>query len=387
MSYNPNRSGASKNVSLKRCEPTGRACDGWGLFLSKGGGDPLPIFLILLLLSGCAGAKIRYDAAPAPIDLNQHTVLLETDCNGVNRIDFGQAGCSWRPDEAKTGTLTVHTPLPGSIQLVGRECGVDETAFHPEQGGSFKYDLARLAQKMEDSRSEYCRINIFVRWQLPAGMSSEYVLRGMSGRLYLRKTRPNASKPALSWTPATGGLGPLNGLAWAQFRASSVLATSEPLRLKVQLPGKAAAGKYRAWGCGHGAENADFQGDSFALDRETLVGAAPQMGACDLFGYAVANMEDGSRYDGDLVVAYEVFDVKAQKLAVNVRMEGSKVCYDAEDTVSLAVLNYADTNKGSNKLSDCFSMPEDGHARLGFFTHQGRAVYAVLENGTVTYLQ
>ncbi len=346
--------------------------------------------VLALVLAGCGGAKVRPDSAPSPVDINHHTVLLETDCNGVQRTGFGQAGCSWTPEETPAGTLTVHTPLPGSIQAVGRDCGVDETQFHPEKGGSFKFDLSRWAKKMDTRATEFCRVNLFVRWQLPQGMTSEYVLKGMTGRVYLRRTRPGSHRPRFQWIPEAGGLGEQNGIAWSQFRAMSATdlqTASEPLRLVIDLPSPVVRGKYRLWGCSHGEPGADFQGGRITVGRDVLLGSQSQAGACDLFGYAVGVLEDGSTYDADLVVPYEVFRADAQKLATNVRLEGDQVCYDTENTVSLAVLNHGDENQASNKLSDCFKLPADGKARLGFFTHQGRAVYAVIEGGTITYLQ
>lgn len=338
-------------------------------------------WLILLLLAGCSGAKVRYDAAPSPVDLNQHAVLLETDCNGVNRLGFGQAGCSW--NEKIEGTLTVHTPLPGSIHLISRQCGIDQTDFHPEKGGSFKYDLGKLAENIES----FCRINIFVTWQLPQGMTSEYKLRGMTGRVYLR--RHKGEKPLLSWSPPTSSLGVNHGVHWAQFRAfgTDVVETSEPMKLIVDLPKSMQRGKIRLYGCGHGEQDREFSGNQLSVPRDTLITEKPQKGACDLFGYVVGIAEDGSVYDSELVVSYEVFEVNALKLAASVKIDGKKVCYNTEDSVSLAVFNHGETNEASNKLSDCFSIPQDGKGRLGFFTHQGRAAYAVIDGGKVEMLQ
>lgn len=348
-----------------------------------GGGGPLPLLvallaaLILVGFSGCKSAKVRYDAAPSPVDLNQQTVLLETTCNGVVRAGFGQAGCAWRADELPEGKLTVHTPLPGSIQLYSRECGIDETAFHAEKGGSFEYELARLMP----ADATFCRVSLFVRWQLPEGMTSDFKLRGMLGRLYLRRARKNAALVPVQWEGATTGT---LGVAWAQFRAVD---RADPLGLVMRLPKKVVAGKWRLYGCGHGVDQADFQGDTIRVTREQLLGAQPKKGSCDLFGFAVGLLEDGSPYDGDLAVSYEVFDSTALKLATSITIEKDEVCYEAEDAVSLALISANGKTLASNKLADCFQMPTGGRARLGFFTAQGRASYAIVEGGKVEYLQ
>lgn len=335
--------------------------------------------IILLLLSGCMGAKVRYDAAPSPVDNNQHTVLMEIDCgDGLSRAGYGQVGCSYSGEKAISGRVTIHTPLPGAISMVSRACGVDQTDFHGDKGGSFQYDLAPLFPAGVTA----CVVDVFVSWQLPPKMTTEYPLRGMLGKIYLRRRMPDQSPAEMTWSNGKRA----TGIALNQFReVGREPVAGEPLSLEINATKSIVAGKYRVFGCGQGVADGDFVGSKILVTREQLVGPSPKKSGCLMFGYVVGRAADGSTINQDLTVGVEVFGMRVLKVAANVTVDGQKVCYEAEDAVSLAVLHYDGANQGSNKAAACFTMP-DGvtSARLGLFTHQGRAVYALIDNGQLT---
>lgn len=336
-------------------------------------------FLLMLMMSGCAliGAKVRYDAAPSPVDNNQHTVLMEIECgDGVFRSGYGQVGCSF--GDKISGQVVLHTPLPGAISMVSRSCGIDQTDFHNDKGGSFRYDL----EKLFPNGPTTCVIDVFVSWQLPPKLTSEYPLRGMLGKIYLRR-RPAGMSPApMVWSNGKQAI----GAGWNQFRAiARPVVAGEPLALELRSTTPIVAGKYRLFGCGQGVMDGDFTGNTISVTRDQLLGTAPKQGGCLMFGYVVGRGANGEMVNEDVVVGVEVFGAKVIKVAAQIRVEGGKVCYDAEDAVSLGVLNYGETNQGSNDVSHCFKLPEGtSSARLGLFTHQGRALYALIENGQLS---
>ena len=334
---------------------------------------------LALILQGCAGlmgAKVRYDAAPSPVDNNQYTVLMEADCgDGVTRAGYGQVGCSYPAGSLATGRVTIHTPLPGSIALISRACGIDQTDFHNDKGGSFQYDIAPLFPVSATT----CVLDVFVSWQLPPKLTSEYPLRGMVGKIYLRRRGAGQTAASMSWSNGKKA----SGIAWNQFReVGRDVVAGEPLALELLAEKPVVAGQYRLYGCGAGVADGAFTGTSISVTRDQLIGLQPKKGGCLMLGYVVGRTADGQVVNEDVAVGTEVFGLRIVKVAAQVRVEEGQVCYDAEDAVSLAVLNYGSTNQGSNRVSDCFKLPDGvASARLGLFTHQGRTLYALIENG------
>lgn len=339
------------------------------------------LVILMLALSGCAlmGAKVRYDAAPSPVDNNQHTVLMEVECgDGITRAGYGQVGCSYEANQKNLGTVRLHTPLPGAISMVSRTCGVDQTDFHNDKGGSFRYDLSPL---LPDGVTA-CVIDVFVSWQLPPKLTSEYPLRGMLGKIYLRRRQAGSAPAPMVWSNGKNAL----GVGWNQFReVARPVVAGEPLALELRSTTPVVSGKYRLFGCGQGVADGSFSGNTISITRDQLLGAAPKQGGCLMFGYVVGRGPNGETITEDVAVGVEVFGAKVLKVAAQVRVENGQVCYDAEDAVSLGVLNYDSTNQGSNDVSHCFKLPEGvSSARLGLFTHQGRALYALIENGQLS---
>lgn len=341
----------------------------------------ISLILVVISILGCKG-EVRYDAAASPIDTNYHTVLLESDCDGSLRRGFGQIGCSWGADEPVSGKLTVYTPLPGKISMYSRACGIDHTEFHSQSGGAFRYDLSELLP----AKFPTCIIDVFVSWQLPADMTSEYPLRGMSGKIYLRRRAAGTSQVSLQFAKDVER----KGVSWAQFRevAKEIQESrvAEPLELKMLATKPVDNGAYRLFGCGQGVASSALNGDTAIIQRDELLGPSPKKSSCVLFGFMLGKTATGETVNDDAMVGVEVFNVTNQKLAVNLWIDQGRVCYEAESSVSLAVLNHDGGTQFSNKLDDCLYLPVSANSitRLGFFTAQGRAYYATIQNNQIT---
>jgi hypothetical protein len=350
----------------------------------------LLLLALPLLLSGCLNnPEVRYDAAPAPIDENHLTLLLEGTCgDGSFSRGMGQFGCSWAKEEKAKGYFVVHTPLPGVVKITSKECGIEIADFRGEQGGSFLYDIAtgNKGGPMLPAGITSCKLSIYVKWQPPKGMKKpEYELRGMLGEVYLRR-RPEAATPlSMRWAPG----GELHkGITWGQFR-EAVARSDERTSLELELmpPEKIVDGAYRLYGCGKGIENEKLLATSpstYVIPRAKLLGDTYKKGGCFYYGYADGLGASGKWLKTDAVLAAAIYGVSVQHLAAKVTVEDGEVCYDTESAVSLAVLNYASTNKASNKLKGCFALPKDGNARLGLYTHKGRAHYTIIQDGQIT---
>jgi len=343
------------------------------------------------LLTSCGvfgGAKVRYDAAPSPVNNNFHTVLMETTCGGRSQLGYGQSACSLAAGEPYNGELILHTPLPGAIRLIGRLCGVDSAKYHNDVEGSFRIPIAELLDKVPESVTS-CVVEVFVNWDLVKGMTSDYPLDGMIGRFYYRRRLEGRTTASMTWGPSPALVGTMQGVGFGQFRsvARGGFPVSEPLELVIKTSKPVLEGTYRLFGCGAGVELGTFSGDTIRLSREALIGPLPGVGGCMMFGYAMGKTAQGEAIHDDLVLGVEVFGKNVMRLAGSVALKDGKVCYTAESSVSVTILNHGTTNQLSTKLEDCFKMPADGKARLGFFTHKGRSVYAVIEGGVVEYVQ
>lgn len=352
---------------------------------------------ITALVVGCAGGmEVREDLSPSPLDLNYHSALIEA-CGNINQ---GQASCSFGHDEIPTGKLTVHTPLGGAIRIFSRECGFDRP-FYAKKWGSYSWDLA----EMIPLGVKFCEFSILVNWELPEGVESDYPLRGVSGRLYVRRRPKNSSPAIMQWAPNVGITNTFLGASYAQFRAMSTDVVhpvnpspsglkyekpepvSEPIILNILLSSPVEGeGLYKLWGCGNGVEETKLESGvgSIEIKRDTILGASPKQGSCTLFGWAV----DSDKLQDDFTVSVGVFGWKHVHLAANAWIEGEgdsrKLCFASEPTVSVTV--YAD--KVSNALEGCFDFVSDKDSLLGFFTHVGRARYAmVTKEGEIKWAQ
>jgi hypothetical protein len=276
--------------------------------------------------------------------------------------------------------------------MLGKLCGVDQAVYHNDIEGSFHFPIEKLLQGVPESVTS-CVVDIIVNWDLVKGMTSEYPLDGMIGRFYYRRRLPNRDAAAYSWGQNPSVVGDTQGVGFAQFRgwgsrSAASFPTSEPLELKIRIPRPVKEGRYRLAGCGHGVQQEVlFTGDTIVIGADKLVGPSPVQGGCMMFGFAQGYDNDGKVVVADLVLGVEVFGKNVMRLAGSVRLDDDKVCYDAEPSVSVAILNHGADNQLSTKLTDCFKMPADGKARLGFFTHKGRSVYAVIDGGKIEYVQ
>lgn len=323
-----------------------------------------------LSLTACGKVEMRFDPAPAPVDVGYYTLLFE---NG-SRVSMGQLALSLaQGDEAAGNKIAAYSPLPGRAQVYSRACGID-FAQYIDKPGKFEWDVGDWFKPDKS----FCVVDIYFQWELPAGMTTQYPIRGLAGKVYLRRRPPTSTVSKLKWnTDSDWSLGIITG----QFR--SLPATTiggEPLALQVKTSEPTASGLWQLWGCEHGKKSEPFSGEDIAISREDIIGAA-KPGSCVMFGFAVG---PGGHPNDDFIVAYDVYDKSNIKLSATVTVESGKVCYTAESTVSMAVFVDGVGNAASNKLSDCF---KGGDGKIGFFTHKGRALYAIIKGGAVTYLQ
>lgn len=329
--------------------------------------------LIGLLLLGCASAEMRYDPAPAPIDVGYYTMLFEYG----DRLEMGQMGVSFDPSESVSGKMIhAYSPLPGAVQVYSRQCGLDFREYI-EEPGRFSWDLG----KWFPNTQTVCVVDLYFQWELPKGMKTSYPIRGLGGRVYLRRRPPRSNGAMLTWENSDK---PTQGIAHAQFRAKGIqndpvtMPIGEPLSLKVKTSSAVPRGKWQLYGCGNGLKDQDFSGDEITILRDTIVGPAKK-GSCVMFGWAI-----GDGLEDDFIVAADIFDVSNVKLSATIDLQDDRMCYAAEDSVSLVVFVDGVNNAASNKLRDCF---KGTSGKVGFFTHKGRAVYASIEGGKVSWIQ
>lgn len=348
-------------------------------------------FVLFLVLVSCAHT-VRYDGAPSPLDINRHTVLLEIERDGVTHLGYGQIGMSYGHTEVPHGKLFVHTPLPGSVFLYSERCGISEKGYHAINSGPFHFDMEQLFGQVPPDINA-CIVNVLVSWELPPRWTSDYPLRGMSGRLYFRRRMPNQSPATLTWYPQYKNIGPMVGVGFGQFRAvaeqplresGNLYPIREPLLAVVKTTKPVVSGgKYRLFGCGQPAIEQDFVGDEIRLTRAQLIGENPQVGNCQLLGWIKGIAADGSPVENDIMIGVEIFGSKAQLLSAEFTATDSEVCYAVENSVTGCVLNFRNENSISGKLQDCFKKSDDAkYMRMGCWTHKGRAVYGIIdENG------
>ena len=317
--------------------------------------------------------------------MNHHTALLEAQC-GKESVKFGmgQNGCSFAVDEEPGGELVVHTPMPGVIRLFSRDCGIDRSDYQPDGEPARRYDLRELFSSAQPNQRT-CIVDVMVSWELPEGVTSEYPLSGLRGRFYYRHRPDPRIAVEASWEPWYQSLGGFLGVAWGQFRSQPTVATTgEPAVLKLRLPEAVSQGSYRLYGCGHGVENQSFEGREVVVSRDAVLGPNPQPGGCMLFGFMTGTKADGSRILADVVAAVEIFDYRAMRLAVEIYRNKYRWCYRGESAISLATWETQAGRRRSFKSADCFPA-SDG--RMSFFTHKGRAAYAVTKGDTFEVIQ
>lgn len=351
--------------------------------------------LMLLLMAGCStGFELRNDPNPSPIDHNYHTMLMQTSCSPS--YSFGQAGCSLAPGEDLANHwLRVATPLGGSLAIHSTECGVDRKEWI-EKGGVIQFALGDLIPP----QTSFCTFSLYSFWQKPEGVESEVEVRGQSGKFYI-KIRSEGAKPAkLGWTPPQGMIHEQDGMLFAQFREiaglpykppgitrSSKSVTTlaapgrEPILLQIEATEPTSNGLYQIWSEAKqiGIKEQAFTGDSVEIHRSKILGNQKK-GSFLLDGWMVG--QEG--LDNEFSIAIDIFGVRVVKLAANVYLTETEICWDTESTVSLIVLSTSDTLY--NETSMCVEKPKTD-AILGFFTNVGRAGYAVYKDGKLKWIQ
>ena len=341
------------------------------------------LMAILLSTAGCSSAEVRYDAAPAPIDSNYYTMLLEATCpDGF--VGFGQAGCSFESSESPSGSVFVHTPLPGSISVYSRACGIDFTEYLPEQGGIFSYAIEDLFTEGVN----FCIVDFTAEWQLPPKMTSEHKLHGMRGRLYLNRLSDGSKKLQLDWNPRpTSTLPPTKGIAFSQLRSDFTTVDGEPIFLILKPSAAIKSGKLGLFGCGKDVER-PISGEVIKIPVDEFANRPNVKSSCSAFGYLVGVAEDGSEVDDEFAIGLEFFAANVMKLGAYAEIQDARrLCYNVDDSVSVAGILQDEQVKASNKLNDCFPYTPGETARIGFFTHKGRAAYAIVQSDQIAWLQ
>ena len=326
--------------------------------------------LMLILLVGCGIKQVRYDPNPSPIDVNYYTLPIEACGN----LAFGQGGCSYGYDEeiSDGDELVIYTPLGGNLSITSRECGVDKTIF-AKQAGRYSWKVREL---FPDKGVRFCSYRIYITWELPEGFESEYKVRGSMGEFYVRRRSEKYTSASMIWSPQADVLGSFDGISFVQFRGyvNPIVNTikydrsREPVLLTIKLDEDIKTGLYGLKGCGHGVDMVQFSGDKIEIERPDIIGEKPtKTGTCVMYGYAI----DGFDNFSDFVVGYNIFGWNNRMLAVDAWIDDSKICYVAENTVTLSAYN----DEVSNELEGCFSLV-DKDSYIAWFTHVGRMAYA-----------
>lgn len=343
--------------------------------------------MLLSTLGGCAGADIKVpnDASPAPLDTSYHNILMDATC--APGISAGQIACSlpYNEDLSKH-SVTIFSPLGGSLDLVGHSCGVDKSIYL-SQGEKHVIPLDELVPP----QAEFCTISVFMRWQKPKALKTEVPFRGQSGKIYIR-LRPYGTDPAtMSWSPIETVPRESVGIIAGQFRglAPSLVGPGrqdrEPIMLRVKTTKSVKSGRYQLWSEAKklGVKDSAYSGQEIMISREAILGTVAS-GGYTLPGWAIAAGDQMLSLDNDFVASIDVYRWDTKKLAAKAWFNGQKVCFEGETVIALAAMSGID--KAMNASSGCFERPS-GEAILALFTNVGRASYALIQGETITWLQ
>jgi len=332
----------------------------------------------LFFFTSCSNLKLRYDGAPSPIDTKYPSLLLEDPKNG---FVFGVSALAYTTDEEITGLLNVYTPVKAIIHLYSQACGIDKVEF-TKQGGVFGYPIKDLFPK---EVAGPCVVAVLVRWQLPDNFETGGLeVRGMHGVVYLDRYEEGTGV-VLRWLPASQFPNSTEGMTSAKFRQSNVV--DSPIGLIVKASAPVTEGKWKIFNCGVTAEG-EFEGEEFLIPAHEINVAGASPGECLITGALVGKKADDTLLTQKFGIGRNIFRKDTQMLHGMVEIRNGKVCYEAENSVSMVVFVPYDLNPTpeiSGDLEKCFSRSS---GRLGFFTHTGRAAYAeVNDQGVVRWMQ
>lgn len=313
------------------------------------------IFLFPLLLAACNSFQSRPDPFPAPFDTLNHTLLTEF-CGKSETV----IGCQLDSEELTDDKFVrIHAPMKGDIQIYG--CGIDKKILAEKQGViDFKLGPVLPVGK---------RGNCILDFQFNFRVSDNFP-RAIRSRIFIDRRGPGQSSPP-SFTDQYGHS--FQGTAAIKIR-EGFEGTFQPIRIKTSRTTE--RGVYEFIGCGGGIKPKEFSGDGFEFDLSELITAPSKKGDCFLFGWAV----DGAGLDDSFSMGLTVFGRDDTKLGAHAWVEKKKVCFFADETVSLVV--YGD--EVSFKLEDCFKA-QDEKVFISFYTIQGRALHGSFESGGVVW--
>ena len=337
-----------------------------------------------LILFGCASADlvIRDDKSPSPLDTNYNTIVYETVCNGETKITLGQAVCSLDFDaDLSKHSISVLSPLGGSLTIYSRTAGVDERIFL-DKGEKITFTLDKLVPK----RVEYATYSFQSFWEKPDTVKTEVPVRGQQGLFYFRLRPKNVPASMLSWAPNGGSVQKAGfGIIAAQFRALGgvqKLPLMEPIMLEIKTTQSVGDGRYQLYNAQKeiGIKIAPFAGDEILVPRDTILGTAKENIDYSLFGWA---RDESLNLDNDFIVAISLYDSKTMKLSASLSFKEAEVCFKTEAAVSLVMISGVE--KASNKVEDCFPKPNTPKAWMFFYTNVGRSAFAEIDTISNTY--
>lgn len=337
------------------------------------------LILLTLVLVGCGTVvEIRNDPSPAPIDQNYHTMLMSTTCG--EKYSMGQAGCSlaWDAD-LSAQSLSVLSPLGGSVLVYSAACGVDRKDYIP-QGQIITYKLSELVPP----GVQYCTFSLYTYWEKPPEIQTEVPFRGQSGKFYVRIRGHDVGAAQMSWTPQQGVSKVYQGLIYSQFREADQ-PSRDPILLNIAPTVSVTNGFYQLWSESKkiGVKKTAYSGQQIQIQRDQIMGDG-KVGSYILPGWTVSAAGEPNYLDNDMIAAVEIFGKSAPKLSGVITIFAGQVCYETENTVSLVLLSGVE--KASNKTKDCFPRPATD-AIMGFYTNVGRAAYAFISGEKYTWIQ
>ena len=315
------------------------------------------------ILAACTSTEIREDVSPAPIDTNYNTLLLRVDCNGHTTHNFGVAGCAIGNLEEPKGSVRIYTPLSGSISVLSKNCGLDEKYFIKDGVNYFDLSMAELFQ----SKAPFCVVDFLYSWDLPDNITTEYPLRGATGKLAFRR-RDKFHKPALVGTQV--GVGAIQKRS---FNSDVLFAPKNIVEIRSQI----SNGSYTYSGCGLDKPVEEMSGNKFEIDTNEFIFHDLYNPSCVIFG----RIKKGTQLEEFTLLATQ-FKNETIKLSADViHSVENEICYEAEDAVSIAALITSDNSEASMKTKACFKT-KSGNYTIGFFSHKSRAAYFIKdENG------
>lgn len=304
-------------------------------------------------LASCNSFQARPDPYPSSYDTLNHALLI-TFCGKTETV----IGCSLDAEESTDAkTFRVHSPYQGEIQIYG--CGIDRKIL-TEEPGNVDFQLPNL---LSLGKRGNCILDIQYNFRVQDNFP-----RGLRGRIFIDRRGPGQSASIISDHYKNTSV----GVAAIKIR-EGFESTIQEIHVKTSRP--TARGFYQIMGCGAGIKQREFAGDGFDFDLSEVIQLPSKKSDCFLFGWAV----DGQGLNDTLSLGLTVFTRDDIKIGAHAYIEKKRVCFVADQYVSLIVYG----NQISSKLKGCFKLTDS--SLISFYTVQGRALHGSLEGGDVQW--